>query len=84
MKEYLESRGLAPLILNLGTTWRRVVDLTPRPLLPWKRISVRIGYEAGWATELVWTFWRKEKLPVPAGIETPDRPVRRLHIIRLR
>lgn len=29
-------------------------------------------------------IWRREKFPVPAGIETPDRPVRRLHIIRLR
>ena len=28
------NRGIAPLILNLGTRWRRVVNFTPRPLYP--------------------------------------------------
>jgi len=28
MKAYRRSRGIAPLILNLGTRWRLVVDFT--------------------------------------------------------
>jgi hypothetical protein len=31
MKAYRRSRGIAPLILNLGAIWRRVVNFTPRP-----------------------------------------------------
>jgi hypothetical protein len=31
------SRGIAVLILNLGTRWRWVVNVTPRPLYPWER-----------------------------------------------
>jgi hypothetical protein len=36
-----------------------------------KNPSVSIGYEAGWASGLVWTLWSKEKFLVPAGIRTP-------------
>jgi hypothetical protein len=36
MKAYRGSRGTAPLILNLGTRWRWVVNFTPRPLYPRK------------------------------------------------
>ena len=28
----MESRGIAPVILNLGARWRRMVNLTLRPL----------------------------------------------------
>jgi hypothetical protein len=39
-----------------------VVNFTPRPpYLPGKN-PVRIEEEAGWAPELVWTFWRREKI----------------------
>jgi hypothetical protein len=31
-EDVLESRGIAPRILDLGTRWRFVVSLTPRPL----------------------------------------------------
>ena len=34
------SRGLAPLILNLGTRWRRMVNFTPRLLYPRERTPV--------------------------------------------
>jgi hypothetical protein len=50
------SRGVAPLILNLGTRWRWVVNFTPQPLYPWERTSWPIKYKAGWGPELVWTF----------------------------
>ena len=32
VKPYWGSRGIAPLILNLGTRWIYVVNLKPRPL----------------------------------------------------
>jgi hypothetical protein len=35
MKAYKMSEGIAALILNLGTRWRRVFDLTSQPLYPW-------------------------------------------------
>jgi len=30
---------------------------------PGKELTVPIGWEAGWAPELVWTWWRREKIP---------------------
>jgi hypothetical protein len=48
--------------LDLGTVWRGVVSLTPRPLYPpGKQPPIRIEYEACWAPEMVWTLWRREK-----------------------
>jgi hypothetical protein len=40
--------GIAPLILDLGTRWRWVVSLTPRPLYPqrespWYPLDRRLG-----------------------------------------
>jgi hypothetical protein len=34
MEAYRGNRGIAPLILHLGTAWRRVVNFIPRPLCP--------------------------------------------------
>jgi hypothetical protein len=45
MKSYTGSRGIAPLILNLGTEWRYVVNFTSGPtsekesLYPLNRLS---------------------------------------------
>jgi hypothetical protein len=33
---------------------------TSTSLPPGKEPQVRIGYEAGWAPQLVWTMWRRE------------------------
>jgi hypothetical protein len=60
-------------ILDLGTSWRRVVSFTPRPFDPEEsaRGTLWIG---GWASEPVSTLWRKENVTVP-GIETgPSSP----------
>jgi len=34
--------GIAPFILNLGTTWRRMVSFTPKSLYPLERTPVSI------------------------------------------
>jgi len=68
------SRGTAPLIINLGARWMRVVNTTFRPLYPRERNSVLTKQEDGRAPETVWTFWRKEKSPLPE-FEPPNRPV---------
>jgi len=48
MKAYSGSRG-SSLNLSLGTTWRWVVNFTPRPLYP----PVTIEYRAGWVPDEV-------------------------------
>jgi hypothetical protein len=40
IKTYDRSEGIAPLILNLGNRWRRVVSFTPQFLYP-RRINPR-------------------------------------------
>jgi hypothetical protein len=44
----LESEGIAPRILDLGSRWRWVVSFTPRPLYsqgksPWYPLDRRLG-----------------------------------------
>jgi hypothetical protein len=53
MREYMRSRGTAPLILNFGIRWRGVVNFTPWPLYPQERTPVSIEQEAEWAPESV-------------------------------
>jgi len=36
-------------------------------LLLMSDFPVRIGEEAGWDPEPIWTRWLKENIPVPAG-----------------
>jgi hypothetical protein len=67
MKAYWGSGGIASRILDLGTEWRWVVSLTPRPLYT----QVHIG----WAPEPVWTLCR-EKFPASARTRTTDHPAR--------
>jgi len=43
----------------------------PAALPPEEEQPVPIGYEAGWVSEPVWTRWRKEKFPAPAGNRSP-------------
>jgi hypothetical protein len=40
IEAYCRSRGISPLILNLGTSWRRVLNFTPRPLCSRERAHV--------------------------------------------
>jgi hypothetical protein len=48
------------------------VSITPQlHFTPGERILVPIGWEAGWATELVWLMRPEEKSCIPAGDRTP-------------
>ena len=40
-------RYIAPVILNLGTSWRRVVNFTSQPSELWERVSVPIDRSLG-------------------------------------
>jgi hypothetical protein len=44
--------------------------------LLWERLPAPEEQEAGWASELFWAFWKREKSLIPAGIRTPVRPPR--------
>jgi hypothetical protein len=61
---------LTPLILNLGTRWRWVVNFTSGPLDP----PVPTEYWAVWVSKRVWTFWRREEFVAQTGIRTSHRP----------
>lgn len=60
------SGDMAPLILNLGTMSRWVVNITTR-LVPTEN-------EAGWIQEPVWTFWLRETLLSLVGTRIPNCP----------
>jgi len=60
------SRGITPLILNLSTRWRWVVNFTPRLLYSHERTPVPNEWDDVWAPEMVWMFWRRIKSLVPA------------------
>jgi hypothetical protein len=72
MKAYWGSENIAPLILYLGTRWRRVVSFTRRPLYPqgkslWYPLDRRLGgvqSRSGRGGE------EKNSQPLP-GLETP-------------
>jgi hypothetical protein len=61
MKVYMGNRGIAPLIINLGPSWRWVVNVTPRLLYPQERTVVPIEMEADWVQEQVWTILEKRQ-----------------------
>lgn len=42
MEAYSGSRGIVPLIPDVGTRWRGVMNFTPRPLQPRQRTPVPI------------------------------------------
>jgi len=47
---------MATRILNLGSSWRLVVNNTLRPLRPGGQKPVPTEKEAGWAPQPVWAF----------------------------
>jgi hypothetical protein len=62
--------------LTSATRWRWVVSVTPRPrFTPGKGPPVPIGWEAGWASEPVWTQRLEEKSLCPCRGSNLDRPI---------
>jgi hypothetical protein len=50
-----------PHFLDLGISWRVSVQLHAAAALPpGKRPPLSIGFEVGWALELVWMMWGRE------------------------
>jgi hypothetical protein len=65
MKTYWESGGIAPRILELGTTWRWVVSFTPRPSHPRER-APGTHWIGGWVgPRAVLDRVVKRKIPSP-------------------
>ena len=60
---YRGNRDIAPLVLNLGTRWRK--QLIARP----GRLSA-LNHWAGWTPSAVWTASRTEKSLSPTGNQT--------------
>jgi hypothetical protein len=56
MKAYWESGGIAPCILDIGTSWRWLVSFTPRPLYPRERAP--------------YTHWTRGWVGPRAGLDT--------------
>jgi len=63
MKACKETRGIPPLILNLDTRRKSMVNFSPWPLCPRGRTPVVIEQEAELASGPVCTFWRRGKFP---------------------
>jgi hypothetical protein len=78
IKIYRGNKGMAPLILKLGTRLSQVVNFMPWLLYPWERTPAPNEQESGWAPQPVWTYERREKSLDPAGIRIPYRPVHNL------
>jgi len=54
--------GIDPLILNLGSRWKLVVNLTSRPFYSrGKSSTASFEQETGWISEPVWTFSRRRQ-----------------------
>jgi hypothetical protein len=63
----------SPTILDLGTRWRRVVRITPLPFTRGMCPQVLIGQETSWASEPIWTLWRREKYLASTRNRNPGR-----------
>ena len=61
MKAYRGNVGIAPLILNLGSIWRSVVDFTPQPLGK-HSFTHLLG---DWGAQILCELYRKRKHSLP-------------------
>lgn len=71
-KACTESGRTVTAILNLGTIWTGVVNLTVQPL----KNPVLIEQKARWTPEAVWMFWKRKKTVATTGMQIPDCPAR--------
>jgi hypothetical protein len=75
--------GVAPLILNLFTTWKWQARFIPQQLLySWEKVSITHLVGGWWALELVWMLYGREYF-TRVGHETRDflliQPVAKKH-----
>jgi hypothetical protein len=66
---------MAPLFLDVGSKWTKVVNFTTLPPEVWT-INSTHSEGAGRISEPFWTSGIAEKFVVHAGIRTSDRPDR--------
>jgi hypothetical protein len=64
MKAYGGAQSTDPHILNYGTKWRWVVNITPRPIYPQYPLNTRMGGRHGRSTH----SWKRKSL-TPTGFE---------------
>jgi hypothetical protein len=82
LKACRKNGSIPSLILNLSSGCREVVNIVSRRHYPSGRNQVLIEWEAGWVSELVWTFFLKnEKCLVYAGIRILGRTARNLAVV---
>jgi hypothetical protein len=65
---YRGRRGMAPLILNLGASWRLVFNIRSWPLYSRVITPVSIEQEAVWAPEPFRAFRKTKKYIAFAGV----------------
>jgi hypothetical protein len=78
MKKHSGSRDILPVIPNLSTRWRCVINFTLRLFYPWEETPVPLEKEAGWAQKLNGAVCKTEKSLAPGWIQTPDGPAHSL------
>ena len=78
------SISIAPLILNLGTRCRSVVNFMPRSLYTRGITPVSTKLESGWMTERIRTDLKNKKLHAHSEIRTPELPAHSFLIYWLR
>jgi hypothetical protein len=75
MKEYYESGGIAPRILDLSTRWMWVVSFTPRLLSPRER-TPGTNWIGGWVGPRAGLDKvSKRKIPNLRRESNPDHPI---------
>ena len=74
MKKCGGIEGMAQLILNPDTRWRRVFSFTSRPLHPLESIPTYYSKGGFWGPEPVWTLWEEKIIPWPSRESNHDYP----------
>jgi len=68
MKAYGPNKGVAPLIFNVDTRRKWVVNFTPWSVYSQERTPVQTEQEASWASGSVLRFGKKENpFPLPGS-----------------
>jgi len=71
-------RGVDAPILSLSSRCRWVVNFVLQPCFAWEGTLALLAVEAGWASELVWTYWRWEIFVAFTRIWAVDTPTHSL------